>query len=71
MCSVLGCHDTRPCLAVDLGVAMQLTNIARDVLMMPEWGGVIYLLNGLRVNPEQIVAAADGHTESDGKRRHD
>jgi phytoene synthase len=71
MCSVLGCHDTRAhAFAVDLGVAMQLTNIARDVLddarmgrryLPAEW------VNGL--TPEQIAAAADGSSEADRKRR--
>ena len=32
MCPVLGCHDRRAfAFAVDLGIAMQLTNIARDI----------------------------------------
>lgn len=71
MCSVLDCHDTRAyAFAVDLGVAMQLTNIARDVLddarmgrryLPAEW------VNGL--TPEQIIAASEGTTQSDIENR--
>ena len=32
MCHVLDCHAPRRAHAIDLGIAMQLTNIARDVL---------------------------------------
>ena len=63
MCAVLGCDDRRAYgFAIDLGIAMQLTNIARDVLedanngrryLPAEWLGDI--------SPEQIVAAANPH----------
>jgi phytoene synthase len=60
MCAVLGCDDRRAySFAIDLGIAMQLTNIARDVLedarngrryLPAEWLG--------KISPEQITAAA-------------
>ncbi|MBL6782593.1 MAG: squalene/phytoene synthase family protein [Alphaproteobacteria bacterium] len=71
MCPVLGCHDRRAfAFAVDLGIAMQLTNIARDVLddakigrryLPAEW------MAGL--TPEQIVAAAAGNSKADIEHR--
>lgn len=67
MCAVLGCDDRRAYgFAIDLGMAMQLTNIARDVLedanngrryLPAEWLGEIL--------PDQIVAAAKPRNTSD------
>ena len=39
MCPLIGCHDDKAyAFAVDMGIAMQLTNIARDVLEDAEMG---------------------------------
>ena len=67
MCAVLGCEDRRAySFAIDLGMAMQLTNIARDVLedanngrryLPAEWCGDI--------SPNQIIAAANPLHDAD------
>ncbi|NNE20753.1 MAG: phytoene/squalene synthase family protein [Myxococcales bacterium] len=59
MCSVLGVRDPRArARAVDLGIAMQLTNISRDVLEDAE-ASRVYLpidrLRAARVEPEHLV----------------
>ena len=46
-CDVLDCRDANAkAHAIDLGIGMQLTNIARDVLEMPGWVGAICLARG-------------------------
>ncbi len=60
MCPLLGARDPRArAFAIDLGIAMQLTNIARDVLEDAQMGRR-YLPGSWcgHVKPEQIVAAA-------------
>ncbi len=71
MCSVLGCRDTRAyAFAVDLGVAMQLTNIARDVLDDARMGRRYLPAQWVNdLTPEQIAASADGHSKTDIERR--
>ena len=60
MCDALQCHNEKAKLfAVDLGIAMQLTNIARDVLEDAEMGR--RYLPGTWINeasPEEIVSAS-------------
>ena len=60
MCDALECHNEKAKLfAVDLGIAMQLTNIARDVLEDAKMGRR-YLpsswVNG--ITPKEIVMAS-------------
>jgi phytoene synthase len=56
MCSVLDCDDPRATVfAIDLGVAMQLTNVARDVLEDARRGRV-YLPMPAGTQPADIVA---------------
>lgn len=60
MCGVLGVRDRDAlAFAIDLGVAMQLTNICRDVLEDAQ-NGRVYLpahrLEAVGVQPEQLVA---------------
>ena len=65
MCHVLDCHDPdAKAHAIDLGIAMQLTNIARDVLEDAEMGRR-YLPTTWTgdISPQQIVACAT-HPES-------
>lgn len=67
MCHVLDCHDPdAKAHAIDLGIAMQLTNIARDVLedahmgrryLPTTWTGDL--------SPQQIVTAADNPKSDD------
>tara|TARA_B100000683_G_scaffold220195_1_gene216968 strand:+ start:2662 stop:3579 length:918 start_codon:yes stop_codon:yes gene_type:complete len=67
MCHVLDCHDPdAKAHAIDLGIAMQLTNIARDVLedahmgrryLPTTWTGDL--------SPQQIVTAADNPNSDD------
>ena len=60
MCHVLDCHDPDARVhAIDLGIAMQLTNIARDVLEDAEMGRR-YLPTTWTgdISPKQIVACA-------------
>lgn len=57
---ILGCRDERalPC-AVDLGIAMQLTNILRDVAEDAQMGRIYLPMEDLRrfgVSPESILA---------------
>ncbi|MGB8328571.1 MAG: phytoene/squalene synthase family protein [Polyangiales bacterium] len=66
MCSVLGVRDPRAWRhAIDLGIAMQLTNIARDVLEDAQAGRVYLPADRLRaygVAPEELVRGhADPH----------
>ena len=60
MCDALQCHNEKAKLfAIDLGIAMQLTNIARDVLEDAKMGR--RYLPGSWVNqasPEEIVLAS-------------
>ena len=61
MCHVLDCHDPdAKAHAIDLGIAMQLTNIARDVLEDAEMGRR-YLPTTWTgdISPEQIVACSN------------
>ena len=61
MCHVLDCHDLdAKAHAIDLGIAMQLTNIARDVLEDAEMGRR-YLPTTWTgdISPDQIVACAN------------
>ncbi len=69
MCNILNCHDPRAKLhAVDLGIAMQLTNIARDVVEDAKMGR--RYLPGTWVDhltPDEIVEAThdpNGHNGS-------
>ena len=68
MCEILNNKDPRAkAHAVDLGIAMQLTNIARDVVEDARMGR--RYLPGAWVNnmsPEQIVAAASNPSGHDG-----
>ena len=68
MCEILNNSDPRAKLhAVDLGIAMQLTNIARDVVEDAKMGR--RYLPGTWVSdmtPEDIVAAADDPNGHDG-----
>ena len=69
MCPVLGCNDrTAFRFAVDMGIGMQLTNIARDILedaqmgrrYLPEsWTG--------KLSPDQIIACAQVTESQDYK----
>lgn len=69
MCHVLDCHDSdAKAHAIDLGIAMQLTNIARDVLedahmgrryLPATWTGDI--------SPQQIVDAASNPSSQHGQ----
>ena len=69
MCHVLDCHDPdAKAHAIDLGIAMQLTNIARDVLedahmgrryLPATWTGDI--------SPKEIVAAANNPSGQHGQ----
>ncbi|MGC6476313.1 MAG: phytoene/squalene synthase family protein [Parvibaculales bacterium] len=68
MCAVLGCHDKRAyAFAIDLGIAMQLTNIARDVMEDAE-NNRRYLPASwcAGLTPQQIRAAA--YDETSGNR---
>jgi phytoene synthase len=65
MCAVLGVRDPRAWRhAVDLGIAMQLTNISRDVLEDAQ-AGRVYLpaerLSAYGVTPEEVV---DGQADA-------
>ncbi|MEE3038808.1 MAG: phytoene/squalene synthase family protein [Candidatus Thermoplasmatota archaeon] len=69
MCHVLDCHDPdAKAHAIDLGIAMQLTNIARDVLEDAEMGRR-YLPTTWTgdISPEQIVACANQPESGDAK----
>ncbi len=69
MCPVLGCNDSKALrFAVDMGIGMQLTNIARDILedaqmgrrYLPEtWTG--------KLSPDQIIACAQAPDSQDYK----
>ena len=60
MCCVLNTSNpkARPH-AVDLGIAMQLTNIARDVIVVAKMGQQVSARKVNNMTPEQILAAAD------------
>ena len=60
MCPVLGCHDKNAfAFAVDMGIAMQLTNIARDVLEDAKMGRRYLPASWVgALTPEDITAAA-------------
>ncbi|MGB0184273.1 MAG: phytoene/squalene synthase family protein [Opitutales bacterium] len=63
MCPVLGVHDPRAIpFAVDLGIALQLTNIARDVPEDAELGR--YYLPRAWIEPAVIDAAIAGDSDS-------
>lgn len=63
MCPVLGVHDPRAIpFAVDLGIALQLTNIARDVPEDAELGR--YYLPREWIEPAVIKAAIAGDSDS-------
>lgn len=64
MCPVLGCHDKKAlAFAVDMGIAMQLTNIARDVLEDAKMGRRYLPADWVGdVTPDEIVAAASQPT---------
>ena len=67
MCHVLDCHDPdAKAHAIDLGIAMQLTNIARDVLEDAQMGRR-YLPTTWTgdLSPQQIVTAADNPNSDD------
>ena len=66
MCSVLGCYDEDAYAhAIDLGIAMQLTNIARDVAEDARMGGVISQLTGVNLSAAEICKAAADDTETE------
>jgi phytoene synthase len=69
MCALLGATDRRArAPAVDLGIAMQLTNICRDVLEDARRGRVYLPASRLRAagtSPEALVALADGAALTD------
>ena len=67
MCHVLDCHDPdAKAHAIDLGIAMQLTNIARDVLEDAQMGRR-YLPTTWTgdISPQQIVTAAANPNSGD------
>ena len=67
MCHVLDCHEPdAKAHAIDLGIAMQLTNIARDVLEDAEMGRR-YLPTSWTgdISPERIIIAAKNPTCDD------
>ncbi|MEC8353381.1 MAG: squalene/phytoene synthase family protein, partial [Candidatus Thermoplasmatota archaeon] len=69
MCHVLDCHDPdAKAHAIDLGIAMQLTNIARDVLEDAEMGRR-YLPTTWTgdISPQQIVACATDPESSEAQ----
>ncbi len=69
MCHVLDCHDLNAkAHAIDLGIAMQLTNIARDVLEDAEMGRR-YLPTTWTgdITPKQIVACAQQTDSSEAQ----
>lgn len=58
MCKVLGCDQPRAqSYAVDLGIAMQLTNIARDVLEDAQMGRRYLPASWINVDAQQIARA--------------
>ena len=67
MSRVLGCHDRRALAhAIDLGIAMQLTNIARDVLEDAEMGRRYLPETWVgRLTPRRIVALSADPTNDE------
>ncbi len=71
MCDVLGCDDLRArAFAIDLGVGMQLTNVARDVLEDARRGRT-YVPLPPEVDAAAIVADAPGARDAALARVHD
>ena len=59
MCRVLKCSESRAeSFAIDLGVAMQLTNISRDVLEDAKMGRRYLPASWVDLSPAEIAAAA-------------
>lgn len=69
MCPVLHCHDRQAFAhALDLGIAMQLTNIARDVLEDAKMGRRYVPAEWVQnMTPEQICAAAEAPDSPEAK----
>ena len=69
MCHVLDCHDPdAKSHAIDLGIAMQLTNIARDVLEDAEMGRRYLPTSWVGdISPEEVVACSS-QPDSDNAR---
>ncbi len=64
MCRILNCKEPRAdSFAIDLGVAMQLTNISRDVLEDAKMGRRYLPANWANFTPSQIVNAGLGAGE--------
>lgn len=65
MCPVLSCHDPLAYdFAIDLGIAMQLTNIARDVYEDAKMGRRYLPGNWLdNLTPDEIAKGASAHDE--------
>jgi len=67
MCKVLGCDQPRAqSYAVDLGIAMQLTNIARDVLEDAQMGRRYLPARWINVDAQRIARAASADHHSVG-----
>ena len=66
MCRVLNCEEPRAdSFAIDLGVAMQLTNISRDVLEDAKMGRRYLPASWANFNPAQIAKAGLGDEDTD------
>ena len=69
MCHVLDCHDAdAKAHAIDLGIAMQLTNIARDVLEDAEMGRRYLPTTWTgEISPEEIILASKNPNSNHAK----
>ena len=66
MCRVLNCEEPRAdSFAIDLGVAMQLTNISRDVLEDAKMGRRYLPASWANFTPAQIAKAGLGDEDTD------